>query len=218
MAEILDFVSTTIQQIIEALGYPGIALVMLIENLFPPIPSEVVMPFAGFLVADGGDMTFTGILIAGTIGSVLGAAIIYWIGAWADEPIVRRFVRNYGRYFLLNENDIDRALNVFAKYGEIIVFVGRLIPIIRSLISLPAGMKRMPFLRFMVFTTLGSAIWTAILSYAGYVLGENWEEVLGFVDKYQNVTLVVLVVVALAWVVNRLRNMAADRNANSSAN
>lgn len=212
MAEILDVISENIQQIIEALGYPGIALVMLIENLFPPIPSEVVMPFAGFLVAEDSDMTFAGIVIAGTIGSVVGAAIIYWIGVWADEPIVRSFVRRYGRFFLLDEGDIDRALNVFARYGEIIVFVGRLIPIIRSLISLPAGMQRMPFLRFMVFTTLGATIWTAVLSYAGYILGENWEEVLEIVDKYQNVTLVVLVIAVVVWIVNRLRTNAADRN------
>ena len=205
MAEILDRLSEIIQQVIEAMGYPGIALIMMIENLFPPIPSEVVMPFAGFLVADESTMSFPGIVIAGTLGSVVGAIIIYYIGVWADEPIARAFVRRYGRYFMLSESDIDRSLDFFERYGEIIVFVGRLIPIIRSLISLPAGMKRMPMPRFLLFTTLGAAIWTTVLSYAGVVLGENWEDVLEIVDRYQTVTLIVLVLSVIAFVVIRLR-------------
>jgi membrane protein DedA with SNARE-associated domain len=195
VAEILNVVQLHIEQVIKALGYPGIALVMLIENLFPPIPSEIVMPFAGFLAADGGSVSFVGIVVAGTLGSVAGAVIIYWIGMWADEPVVRTFVRRYGRFFMLKESDIDRTLAAFERHGELYVFVGRLIPLVRSLISLPAGMQRMPFGKFLLFTTLGSALWTGILSYAGYVLGENWEQVLAVVDRYQLVTMVVLGVI-----------------------
>ena len=215
MAELLDFIRTTIEQIIEALGYPGIALVMLIENIFPPIPSEVVMPFAGFLVADTGHLSFVGIVIAGTIGSVLGAILLYWIGAWADEIVVRRFVRRFGRYFLLDEGDLDRALSLFARYGEIIVFVGRVIPVVRSVISVPAGMQRMPFGRFLVFTLLGSTVWTTALSYSGYILGENWEHVLEFVDRYQFVTLIVVGIVALVFITRRVRSRLTGSEADS---
>jgi membrane protein DedA with SNARE-associated domain len=209
MAEILDFLGSNVQRIIEVLGYPGIALVMLIENLFPPIPSELVMPFAGFLVADGGEMSLTGVVLSGTLGSALGAIVLYWVGAWADERIARRFVRRYGRWLMVDERDLDRALALFARYGGTIVFVGRLIPLVRSLISLPAGMQRMPFGRFVLFTVLGSAAWTALLSYVGFVLGENWEDILHVIDRYQSVTLAALGVAAAIVIAQRVRSRLA---------
>src|SRR5688572_23275867 len=134
MTELMETVRIWIEQIILTLGYPGIALVMLIENLFPPIPSEVVMPFAGFL-AQQGKLNLAGAIIAGTIGSVAGAVVLYYIGRWADEPVIRRFLRRWGRYVTITEEDLNQVLRVFHKYGQPIVFFGRLIPIIRSLIS-----------------------------------------------------------------------------------
>lgn len=216
MAEILDQVRIIIEEIISAMGYPGITFVMLIENLFPPIPSEVVMPFAGFLVVDG-RFSLLGIVLAGTIGSVLGALVIYYVGVWANERLIRRFIRRWGKFFLLSEDDIDRALNVFDRYGEIIIFVGRLIPIIRSLISLPAGMQRMSLPKFLLFTTMGTAIWSAILGYAGVLLGENWEEIMGVVDQYEKATAAVLLVLVVAFVSFRLRDMRRKRSAPRSA-
>lgn len=212
MAEILDKLSILIEDIIAALGYPGITLVMFLENIFPPIPSEIVMPFAGFLVADNGEMTFPGIVIAGTLGSVLGALVIYHVGVWADDLVIRRFVRHYGRYFTVSEQDLDRALSFFDRYGEAIVFFGRLIPIIRSLISLPAGMKRMPLRRFLLFTALGTAIWTALLSAAGVILKENWEDILTFIDTYQMVTLVVVGAAVLVLVIRRYWSVWTHRS------
>jgi len=212
MAEILDKLSILIEDIIAALGYPGITLVMFLENIFPPIPSEIVMPFAGFLVADNGEMTFPGIVIAGTLGSVLGALVIYYVGVWADDLVIRRFVRRYGRYFTVSEQDLDRALSFFDRYGEAIVFFGRLIPIIRSLISLPAGMKRMPLRRFLLFTALGTAIWTALLSAAGVILKENWEDILTFIDTYQMVTLVVVGAAVLVLVIRRYWSVWTHRS------
>lgn len=210
MAAVLDQLRVLIENVIEFMGYPGIALVMFVENLFPPIPSELVMPFAGFLVAEG-QFSFWAAVLAGTTGSVAGALVIYYIGMWANEPLIRAFVRRYGRYFMLSEQDIDRALGVFERHGEIIVFVGRLIPLIRSLISLPAGMQRMPLPRFLVFTALGSALWTALLSGAGVMLGENWEQVLHYVDRYQNLTLAALGLGAIVFVVRRVRQLQACR-------
>lgn len=212
MAEILDKLSILIEDIIAALGYPGITLVMFLENIFPPIPSEIVMPFAGFLVADNGEMTFPGIVIAGTLGSVLGALVIYYVGVWADDLVIRRFIRRYGRYFTVSEQDLDRALSFFDRYGEAIVFFGRLIPIIRSLISLPAGMKRMPLRRFLLFTALGTSIWTALLSAAGVILKENWEDILTFIDTYQMITLVVVGAAVLVLVIRRYWSVWTQRS------
>lgn len=212
MSGLMETVRIWIQQIMEALGYPGIALIMLAENLFPPIPSELVMPLAGFLVADG-SFSFFGAILAGTIGSVAGAAILYYIGMVAGEPLVRPFFRSYGKWFLLSEEDLDKALSVFSKHGDVMVFSGRVVPIIRSLISLPAGMNRMPFLRFLLLTTVGSAIWTTLLTVAGYILGANWERVVEFISQYQKVVLVLIVLGLAYFVFTRVMSLRAKRQA-----
>jgi len=210
----MDKVQAIITAIITALSYPGIALVMFAENLFPPIPSELVMPFAGFIVGKG-EMNLVAVLLAGTIGAVLGALALYYIGMWADETIIRRFIRRYGKFFFISEADIDKTLGFFAKYGEIVVFTGRLIPLVRSLISIPAGMNRMPMGRFLLWTTFGSLIWNGLLTYAGIVLGSQWENVLGLVDRYEKVALGIIALGLIWFVVNRMlkvrRNRAASK-------
>lgn len=184
LGQLLEFVRTAIQETILTLGYTGIALVMFAENVFPPIPSELVMPFAGWLARDG-KMDLVASIFAGTAGTVAGAIVLYHLGVVADEPIIRRFVRNYGRFWLLSENDVDRTLRFFAQHGGAVVFFGRMIPLIRSLISIPAGMNRMPMIPFLVYTSLGSAIWTAALTVGGWVLGENWPMIIGIVNQYE---------------------------------
>ncbi len=206
MGQILEQLGLWIESIILAIGYPGITLVMMAENLFPPIPSELVMPFAGFLVGRGA-MNLVLAIASGTMGSVLGAIILYYIGMLAGEPLVRPFFRHYGRFFLLSEQDLDKALNAFTTHGDIIVLGGRVIPIIRSLISLPAGMNRMPLGRFLLFTTIGSTIWTSLLTIGGVILGANWEFVIEIVDQYQKLVLIVLVIAAVVFVVQRLRGL-----------
>lgn len=208
MSELLGMVGEWSKQIMLALGYPGIALIMLIENLFPPIPSEVVMPYAGFLSADG-YFSLPGAIVAGTTGSVLGAIALYYIGLLAGEPLVRPFFRNYGKWFLLSEADLDKALATFTKHGDVMVFTGRVIPLIRSLISLPAGMNRMPLLRFLALTTVGSAIWTTLLTVAGYFLGANWEVVEGFISQYQKVVLALIALGVIYFVFTRVRGNRA---------
>ncbi len=203
MAEILDWLRVVIEQIIMLLSYPGIALVMLAENLFPPIPSELVMPFAGFL-AGRGEMNLGLALLAGTIGSVVGAVVLYYIGWWAGERAVRAFVRRYGRFLLLSEGDLDRTISFFERHGKAMVFFARLMPLARSLISIPAGTSRMPLGMFLLFTTLGSAIWNTALAGAGLALGENWDQILGFVRQYERVILVALVVAICVFVARRL--------------
>ena len=193
LGQLLEFVRTAIQETILTLGYAGIALVMFAENVFPPIPSELVMPFAGWLSRDG-KMDLPSSIVAGTAGTVAGAVVLYYLGLVADEPIIRRFVRAHGRFWLLSEGDVDRTLAFFAKHGASVVFFGRMIPLIRSLISIPAGMNRMPMLPFLAYTTLGSAIWTAALTLGGWVLGENWEAIIGIVNTYERVFVAVGVI------------------------
>jgi len=191
MSALIEQLGFWIEQLIVGLGYPGIALVMFVENVFPPIPSELVMPLAGFFAGEG-KFTFAGVWIAGTLGSVAGALVLYYIGAWANTTILRFMIDRYGRWIGISNNHLDRALGVFGKYGEVIVFVGRLIPVIRSIISIPAGMQRMHMGRFIAYTTAGSAIWTGVLAYAGVILGQNWSQVLGVLKTYQNVTLIAI--------------------------
>lgn len=204
MAELIDSVRLWVEGIIYALGYPGIALVILIENIVPPIPSELVLPLAGFLVVEG-RMTFVGVVLASTIGSVLGALVLYAMGSQLGEPIIRRLLQRYGRYLGTHEQDLDRALQVFARRGDMIVFLGRLIPVVRSIISLPAGMHRMALGRFVLFTTLGSLIWNSALVYAGMLLGANWLLVLDVMKQYQRGALIVLALLGSLWMVRFLQ-------------
>lgn len=204
LAQALEYLQVWITLVIETIGYPGIVLVMVIENLFPPIPSELVMPFAGFLVAQGRfNLALT--ILSGTLGSVIGAIALYFIGMWAGEPLVRPFIQRYGGWLLLSEADLDRALDTFRRHGDLIVLGGRVIPIIRSLISLPAGMNRMLLGRFVLFTTIGSLIWTSILTAGGMILGFAWEQMIGLVEVYQDVVLVVLAFAGIIFIGVRLR-------------
>jgi membrane protein DedA with SNARE-associated domain len=196
VGELLGNLAEWIKQLIETLGYPGIVLVMALENVFPPIPSELVMPLAGFMAAEG-TFNLGAVIVAGMIGSVIGALALYYLGLWANEPIIRAFVRRWGRYALISENDLDVSLSYFSRYGEAVIFFGRLIPIVRSLISVPAGMQRMPLPRFLLFTVIGTTIWSAILTIAGWMLEENYERVAGVVERYQSLV-ILLVVLAVA--------------------
>jgi len=219
MAQLLERLALWIEEIIQTIGYPGIAFVMFAENVFPPIPSELIMPFAGFLVGRG-EFNFVGVWIAGVVGSVLGAIILYYIGMWAGDKVVRTFLRRYGYLFTISEKEYDRALNFFTRYGDAIVFFGRLIPLIRSIISIPAGANRMPLPKFILFTTLGSAIWSGALAYAGMMLGENWEQVIGFVENYQDIVTIGLAVVGLlfvAWLGSRIINRSRAGTLNADA-
>ena len=199
MTELMGQVASRIEELILAIGYPGIVLVMAVENIFPPIPSELVMPFAGALSAKG-EMNFWGAVAAGATGSLIGAVVLYAIGYIAREAGVRRLVAAYGKYIFISDQDLDRAAAWFERYGEAVIFFGRLIPIIRSIISIPAGYTRMHMGRFLLFTTLGTLLWSLILTYAGRVLGENWEDIAVFIEPYQNGTLAALVLIVAVFV------------------
>lgn len=198
MTHLLEQVGGWIEEFIAAIGYPGIVLIMAIENVFPPIPSEAVLPFAGALAA-GGEMHFWGVVAAGTAGSVLGAVILYAVGYVAREAGVRRLVAAYGNVLFISEEDLDRAAGWFERYGEAVIFFGRLIPIIRSVVSIPAGYTRMAPARFLLYTALGTALWSLLLTYAGWTLGENWDAIRGFTRPYENAALAVILLAVVSF-------------------
>ncbi len=203
MTGLLELLRTIVENITTTLGYPGLVILMLAENLFPPIPSEVVMPFAGFLV-DEGEMTLLGVLAAGTLGSLLGGLIIYWAGAALGKQRLKSLTARYGRYLMISECDLEQAVNFFERHGRVAVLVGRLVPGVRSLISLPAGVNRMPLRIYLLYTTLGTLAWNVVLVGAGVLLGQNWSNILAFVDTYEKVLWSLMAAAVLVFVGRRL--------------
>jgi membrane protein DedA with SNARE-associated domain len=187
--------------IMEALGAPGAGLAVALENLFPPIPSELILPLAGF-TASQGDMSLVGAIVWTTIGSVAGALVLYAVGALLGRDRTRAIA---ARLPLVRTSDIDRSEAWFAKHGVKAVFFGRMIPLFRSFISVPAGIERMPLTTFLVFTALGSLIWNAVFVLAGYQLGENWRVVQDYVGVYQKVVVAAVLVAVAVFVAARLR-------------
>lgn len=188
-----------VQELFVTIGYPGIVLVMAIENIFPPIPSETVLPLAGALSVTG-ELNYWGVVAAGITGSLIGAVVLYALGYVARQAGVRRVVAAYGKFVFVSEKDLDRGTAWFERYGEAVIFFGRLIPIVRSIISIPAGYTRMPVGRFLLYTTAGTALWNLFLTYIGRILGENWADISAFMEPYQNTTLILLVLVVVGWI------------------
>lgn len=180
---------------IERLGYVGVALMVALENLIPPIPSEVILPMAGFLVGQG-RFTIVPLLIAATSGSVAGALALYSAGRWIGDERLRSLVSKYGKFVLLDEQDLDNAEQWFQKHGRTAVLFGRLVPGVRSLISVPAGVTSMPIWQFSAYTALGSLTWNTVLVSAGWLLGREWERV----QEYTGILEVIVIVLAVALV------------------
>jgi membrane protein DedA with SNARE-associated domain len=177
---------------VRTLGYSGVALLALLENVFPPIPSELVLPLAGFVAAQG-ELNVWMVIIAGTAGSLAGAVLWYEIGRRIGERRLRGWVRRSGKWLTLSVSDIDRAQAWFKRHGGRAVFVGRLVPGVRTLISLPAGFAGMPRTAFLLHTVAGTAIWTALLAYAGVILRSNFELVGDYIGVATNIMVVLLV-------------------------
>jgi membrane protein DedA with SNARE-associated domain len=217
----LDSITEWVRSVVEAANYPGVAGMIALENIFPPIPSELVLPLGGFLAWRG---DFPGppalavplTIVAATIGSLIGAIVLYAFGAIVSEARVRALMRNYGRYFLLSEDDYNRAESWFTDHGNQAVLVGRCIPGIRSLISIPAGVERMPIPQFLLLTAVGSAVWNTALILAGAALGDQWDRVSEYVDVFTYAT-VAVIVLAVGWfIVQRVRDRRAARESAST--
>lgn len=177
-------------------GYAGIFLVMLAESIFPPIPSELIIPFAGFAAANG-DLSLAGVLASATIGAVVGMLPWYFAGRLFGLDRVRWLADHYGRVLTMNSDEIDVAVRFFRRFGPIIVLFGRLIPLIRTLISIPAGLSRMPLPAFLLASTAGALVWNTILTLAGYILHEHYEVVEKILDPLSYVVLALVVLLYL---------------------
>jgi membrane protein DedA with SNARE-associated domain len=206
-----------VQDVINQFGYFGVALLIVIENVFPPIPSEIVLPFAGFVAQQGAsavnatadaaqsDTTVIGMMIAATVGSVVGALILYFVSAAIGPERLRGFVERFGKWFGVKSSDLVRAEEWFDRRSVAAVLVGRCVPLIRSIVSIPAGFRRMKLTSFVVLTAIGSAVWNIALIGAGAVLGDQWEQVGEYVGVFQWLVIVAVLVLLVRFVVSRLK-------------
>ena len=204
-------ISEWVLAIIAKFGYFGIIFAMFAENVFPPIPSEVIMPAAGFAVAKG-NSSLVLVILAGTLGCVLGALPLYYLGSLFDEERLVAFTKKYGKYLFVKPDDILASSRWFDKYGKKAIFFGRMVPGIRSLISVPAGMNKMPILPFIVLTALGSSIWITVLTIAGYHFGNNYEVIETVLAPYSKIFLVLALLIVVGWFIKRRLSNLINRN------
>ena len=174
------------------LGYAGIVFLMFLENVFPPIPSELIMPMAGFAAARG-DLNVWGVIAAGIVGTILGTLPWYIAGALLGIDRIKALAARFGRVMTITPDEVDQAVGWFDRYGYVAVFIGRLIPAIRTIISAPAGVARMPMLPFLVWTSIGTGLWVGLLTFAGYVLEAEFHRIEGYIDPLSKVVVVAVV-------------------------
>ena len=196
--------------LIEVIGYPGVAIAMFIESFFAPIPSEIILPFSGF-VAFGGSLNIYVVIVVATLAAYLGTLPFYFIGRWGNE-FVMEFLKKYGKYLFISQDDLQKGFDAFEKYGRGIVFFGRLVPIVRTVISFPAGVSRMNFLQFSIYTLVGAGIWSSILASAGFFFGDRWDMVSVYVERYENVILILLLVVVAVYIGWNIRKVLRKSN------
>jgi membrane protein DedA with SNARE-associated domain len=189
-----------------SLGYLGIGLLMFLENLFPPIPSELIMPLAGFNIAMG-KMEFIPTIAVGVVGTVIGALPWYYLGQQLGEERIKKLADRYGKWLQISAKDIDRAKDWFDRYGERAVLLGRLVPGVRTLISLPAGMANMPMVTFLIYSTIGTTVWVSLLTYGGYVLGDRYTDIEHWLAPVSKIILGLILGFVIVWFLRKyLRN------------
>ena len=202
----MDMISST--------GYLGIVLLMFVENVFPPIPSEIIMPLAGYMVAQD-KLSLVGIVIAGTCGSVIGALPLYYLGRRMGEERLKEFADRHGRWLTLSREDLDGAKRWFDRHGGTAVLFCRLIPGIRSLISIPAGIGKMNLVPFLIYTAIGAAVWTTLLAYLGYFLGSNFRRVGDYLDLVSWIVLGAIVVLYFTRVIRHKGSGVSTRKSST---
>lgn len=197
-------------QAIDSLGYLGVALAVFLETFIPPIPSQIIFPFSGF-VASQGTLNIVFVILTASLVTYLGTLPFYLIGLWGEGAILT-FLKKYGKYLFISNDDIDKAYKIFDKHGHGIIFFGRVIPIIRSVISLPAGVVKMNFWKFTLFTLAGTTLFAALLCLPGYFMGENWGVVVGYIEEYERVILALLLILFLLYIRKGVRDFIKERN------
>lgn len=198
----MDTVVNFITNIISAHGYIATGLLMLLESCNIPIPSEIVIPFSGFLVVKEG-FSFWGVVLASSIGCLIGSDISYMIGRWGGQP----FLKKYGKYLLITKKDIDISEKWFNKYGEWATFLSRMLPFIRTFISLPLGTYKVNFVKFNIFTFAGSFFWSILLTYLGVLAGNNWEMVRAYMEKFSFLIIFVILIAIIYFVYHKLKEL-----------
>jgi membrane protein DedA with SNARE-associated domain len=197
----------------EHFGYLGTFLMILLENIFPPIPSEVILTFGGFMTTNTG-MTVLGVVTSATAGSVAGAGMLYGIGKLLNVQKLEKLINRYGHILRLKVSDIHKANSWFNRYGYGTIFFCRMVPLVRSLISIPAGMANMKFSLFLLYTTAGTLIWNIVLVSAGAALGESWGDILEFMDVYSHITYtilgIVIVIFSIVFIIKRKHSLNAS--------
>ncbi len=209
IAKIIEILSAIIVAVISALGYWGVILLMAIESACIPLPSEIIMPFAGYLVSRG-EMNLWGVGIAGAVGCVLGSLVAYWVGMYGGRPVIEK----YGRYVLISRQDLELADRWFSRYGEAIIFTSRMLPAVRTFIAFPAGVARMNLTRFIVYTFAGSLPWCLGLAYVGQKLGEKWnkdETLKTYFHRFDFVIGILGLIAVIWWVRRHLNHRKEDR-------
>lgn len=199
MSNLLEPIVQAVVSLVGALGAPGVGIAVAAENLFPPIPSEVILPSAGFAAASG-SMGLVSAIVWATIGSVVGALALYALGAWFGRA---RFYSLASKIPFVKEADIERAEAWFVRRGPLAVLLGRVVPVVRSLISIPAGIERMKLLPFTLYTAIGSALWNSVLIGAGYALGANWAIVEEWISRYQLIVFGLAGIALIVWMVRK---------------
>lgn len=204
--QIIAVLTHFIIDIIGKSGYLGVFLLMTAESALIPFPSEVTMPFAGYL-AFTGKMSFWLVVLTGTLANLFGSILAYLLGWWGEEHLIRNLIKKWGKFLLISEHEYDQSEKWFRKYGEKIVFFSRVLPIIRTFISLPAGIAKMNFVRFSVLTFFGSFIWSLFLTYVGFSLGKNWHSIEGIYRKFEYLIVAAVVILAIWYIYHKLKKV-----------
>ncbi|OIO46123.1 MAG: hypothetical protein AUJ31_02495 [Parcubacteria group bacterium CG1_02_39_15] len=201
IADLLSLVSSFIVNIISTLGYPGITVLMALESTCIPIPSEIIMPFSGYLVFLE-KLSFFSVVLWGTIGNLIGSIIAYLAGFYGGRPLIKK----YGRYIFISEGELAHAQDWFEKYGSVSVLFSRMLPVVRTFISLPAGIAKMPFWKFATYTFFGSLPWSFFLTYVGVIAGENWQSIDSLVRKFDWAIVIIIISLFSWWLLKKLKN------------
>lgn len=201
----VELIGSWIIHFIGTLGYFGVFLLMTLESALIPIPSEVTMPFAGSLVALG-TFNFWVVVFVGTLGNLVGSLLAYWLGWWGEETVVRKVITKYGKYVLISESEYDRSERWFRNHGEFVVFLSRVLPVLRTFISLPAGVAKMKLKKFVLYTVIGCFVWSIVLTQIGVVLGNNWKSLEGYFRKFDVVIVAAGVLVVIWYIWHKLKH------------
>jgi membrane protein DedA with SNARE-associated domain len=200
VTKIITVISSLIITVISKLGYAGVVFLMILESAAIPIPSEIIMPFTGFLVYQGRFNLWLAVL-AGAVGNVIGSIILYYIGKYGGRPLILK----YGRYILISHRDLDWAERWTTKYGSLGIFFSRVLPVIRTYISFPAGVVKMNIYKFIIYSFIGAFIWTLFLTYIGVTWGEHWEEIRVYFEKF-DIFIGILIIAGIIWFIRRHLN------------